>query len=40
MTGIGRMSVDQLVKRFTAIALEQDKALLMDDIAKSIRLFW
>jgi hypothetical protein len=33
------MSVDQLVERFTAIALEQDEALLNDDIAKFNRLF-
>lgn len=33
------MSMDQLVKRFVDIALEQDKALLMVDIAKFNRLF-
>jgi hypothetical protein len=33
------MSVDQLVERFTAIALDQDKALLRNEYAKFNRLF-
>jgi Domain of unknown function (DUF2019) len=33
------MTVDQLVERFTAIALEQDKALLRNEYAKFNRLF-
>jgi Domain of unknown function (DUF2019) len=33
------MTVDQLVERFTVIALDQDKALLMDNYAKFNRLF-
>ena len=33
------MTVDQLVVQFTDIALAQDKALLMGDIAKFNRLF-
>jgi len=33
------LTVGQLVERFTAIALEQDEALLMDEIAKFNRLF-
>ena len=34
------MSVQQMVQRFIAIALEQDEALLMNDIAEVSRLFW
>jgi predicted restriction endonuclease len=34
-----RMTVNQLVERFTEIALAQDEALLMDEIAKFNRLF-
>jgi len=33
------MTVDQLVERFTAIALDQDKALLRGEYAKFNRLF-
>ena len=33
------MTVEQLVERFIAIALDQDHALLMDQIAKFNRLF-
>ena len=33
------MAVDQLVKRFTAIALDQDKALLRNEYGKFNRLF-
>jgi ParB-like chromosome segregation protein Spo0J len=33
------MTVDQLVERFTAIALDQDKALLRNEYAKFNRLF-
>jgi hypothetical protein len=33
------LSVDQLLERFTAIALEQDQALLMDEIARFNKLF-
>ncbi len=33
------MTVDQLVKRFTAIALDQYEALLDDDLARFRRLF-
>jgi hypothetical protein len=33
------MSVDQLVERFTAITLDQDKALLRNEIARFNRLF-
>ena len=33
------MSVEELIERFTAIALAQDKAILMDEIAKFNRLF-
>jgi len=34
-----KMSLEQLVERFEAIALAQDKAILMDEIAKFNRLF-
>jgi hypothetical protein len=33
------MSVDQLVEQFTAIALDQDRAITLDDSAKYNRLF-
>jgi hypothetical protein len=33
------MSVNELVERFTVIALDQDRALLGDEIAKYNRLF-
>jgi uncharacterized protein DUF2019 len=33
------MTVDQLVERFTAIALDQDRALLRNEYAKFNRLF-
>jgi Domain of unknown function (DUF2019) len=33
------MTVDQLVERFTAIALDQDKALIRNEYAKFNRLF-
>lgn len=35
-----RLSVEELVDRFTALALDQDEAILDDDIAKSSKLFW
>ena len=35
-----QMSVEELVLRFTAIALDQDEAILMDDNAKFRRLYW
>lgn len=38
-TGIQNMTVDQLVERFTAIALDQDKALLRGQHARFNRLF-
>jgi ParB-like chromosome segregation protein Spo0J len=38
-TNLREMSVDQLVERFTAIALDQDKALLRNEYAKFNRLF-
>jgi hypothetical protein len=34
-----RMTVDQLVERFVAIAVEQDRALLYSEIAKYNKLF-
>jgi hypothetical protein len=34
------MTVDELVQRFATTALEQDEALLMDDLAEVDRLFW
>ena len=36
---VRHLTVNQLVERFTAFALEQDEALLMDEIAKFNRLF-
>jgi len=36
---LDRMNVDQLVERFYSIAIEQDKALRSDKIAKYNRLF-
>jgi hypothetical protein len=33
------LSVDQLLERFTAIALQQDQALLMDEIARFNKLY-
>lgn len=38
-TLLERMSVEQLVERFYSIAIEQDKALRSDKIAKYNRLF-
>ena len=38
-TNLSEMTVEQLVRRFTEIALEQDKAILMDDNAKFNRLY-
>jgi uncharacterized protein YdcH (DUF465 family) len=38
-TGLQDMTVDQLVERFTVIALDQDKALLRREHAKFNRLF-
>jgi hypothetical protein len=38
-TSAKKMSVEQLVERFKAIALEQDKALQSDQIAKYNRLY-
>jgi len=38
-TKISDMSVDELVEKFTAIALAQDEAMLMDEHAKYNRLF-
>jgi uncharacterized protein DUF2019 len=37
--GLGQMSVAQLVERFVVLALEQDDALLSEEIAKFNRLF-
>jgi uncharacterized protein DUF2019 len=34
------LTAEQLVERFTAAALAQDTALLMNDIAEASRLFW
>ena len=34
------MTAEQLVDRFTTVALAQDTALLMNDIAEASRLFW
>jgi hypothetical protein len=36
---LNAMSVEQLVERFTVLSLEQDEALLMDEIAKFNRLY-
>jgi hypothetical protein len=33
-TKLQGMTVDQLIQRFTAIALDQDKAIVMDNGAK------
>ena len=38
-TKLADMTVEQLVQRFTAVALEQDQALLMHEYAKFNRLF-
>ena len=38
-TNLADMTVDQLVERFTAIALDQDRALLRNEIGKFNRLF-
>ena len=38
-TDLRDMAVDKLVERFTAIALDQDKAIAVDDTAKFNRLF-
>ena len=38
-TALQDMTVDQLVERFTAFALDQDKALLRNDHARFNRLF-
>src|SRR6266851_2831876 len=37
---LSEMTVEQLVDRFTAIALEQDRAVRIDDNTKFKRLFW
>jgi Domain of unknown function (DUF2019) len=37
---IPEMTVEQLVDRFAAIAVDQGEAILMDDNAKFTRLFW
>jgi Domain of unknown function (DUF2019) len=37
---LSKMTVEQLVDRFTAIALEQDRAVRVNDNAKFKRLFW
>jgi HEAT repeat protein len=34
------MTVAQLVELFTGVALAQDEALLMNDIANATRLYW
>jgi hypothetical protein len=34
------MSADQLVQHFAAIALDEDEALLIDDVPQLTRLFW
>jgi Domain of unknown function (DUF2019) len=39
MTQINEMTVEQLVERFKAIALDQDEAIRMDDNARFNRLF-
>lgn len=36
---LGAMTVEQLVERFTEIALAQDEALLMDEVKKYSRLY-
>ena len=38
-TDLAEMTVEQLVERFTAIALDQDQALLMHEYTKFNRLF-
>ncbi len=38
--GLHRLSVEELVERFAAFAVDRDEAILDDDIAKSSRLFW
>lgn len=37
---LSQMTVEQLVERFAAMALEQDQAELMEDNAKFARLYW
>jgi cytochrome c oxidase assembly protein Cox11 len=37
---VPEMTVEQLMERFAAIAMEQADAILMDDNAKFSRLFW
>lgn len=37
---LGNLSVEQLVERFTILALEADKAMLYDEIQKANRLSW
>jgi hypothetical protein len=37
---LSEMSVEDLVERFTAIAVDQDKAIRVDDNVKFSRLFW
>jgi hypothetical protein len=38
-TALNKLTVEQLVQRFTAMALEQDQADLNDDVEKINRLF-
>ena len=38
-TSLQGMTVDQLVERFTAVTIDQDKALLRNEHAKFNRLF-
>ena len=35
-----KLTVDQLVRQFSDFALQQDEALLMNDLKKVNRLFW
>lgn len=35
-----RLSIQELVDQFVVLALDQNEAILDDDIAKSSRLFW
>lgn len=39
MRAVHHMTVDHLVERFAAVALDQDKALMSDDITKVNRLY-
>jgi hypothetical protein len=39
-TDLVQMSVDELIERFVALALKEDRADLEDDIPEFTRLFW